>query len=206
MSGRGRLERAFTLIEVLVALAIFGVLAVLSYGALGQTLNSAELLNDRMDRLQAVQRTMRVLSEDFFQLAPRPVRKELDEFFGAALQTDFQSGYILELTRGGWRNPVSVPRSTLQRAAYQLDEDELIRYHWNVLDRTLANEPIAVVLLDDVESIGFRFLQDNGDWTEQWPPLTMPGPLGMRHRPRAVEIILQLADQGELTRLLEVTP
>ena len=199
-------QRAFTLIEVLVALAVFAVLAVLAYGALGQTLASAELLNDRMDRLQALQRTMRVLGDDFFQLAPRPVRKELGDFRGASLQTDFQSGFALELTRGGWRNPVGVPRGTLQRAAYRLEEEELIRYHWNVLDRTLANEPVEVTMLDGVESIVFRFLQDNGEWTEQWPPLTMPGPLGLRHRPRAVELVLSLTDEGELTRLFEVAP
>ena len=199
-------ESAFTLIEVLVALSVFGILAVLAYGALGQTLASAELLNARMDRLQAVQRTMRILSEDFFQLAPRPVRKELGEIRGASLQTDFQSAYALELTRGGWRNPISMPRGTLQRAAYRLEDTELIRYHWNVLDRTLANEPIAVTLLDGVESLVFRFLQDNGEWTEQWPPLSMPGPRGLRQRPRAVEIILRLDEEGELTRLLEVAP
>ena len=205
IARRGR-HGAFTLIEVLVALSVFGILAVLAYGTLGQTLASAELLNERLDRLQAVQKTMRILNEDFFQLMPRSIRKELGEFEGAALQTDFQSGFALELTRGGWRNPIGLPRGTLQRAAYRLEEAELIRYHWNVLDRTLANEPIAVTLLDGVESIVFRFLQDNGEWTEQWPPLSMPGPLGLRNRPRAVEIILRLDEEGELTRLLEVAP
>jgi len=206
MSARPGSPGGFTLIEVLVAMAVFGALAVLAYGALGQTLVSAEMLGERQDRLQALQRTMRVLNEDFFQLSPRPVRTELGDFLGPSLSTDFQSGFALELTRGGWRNPINIPRGTLQRAAYRLEEDELIRYHWNVLDRTLANEPIAVTLLDGIESIVFRFLQENGQWTEQWPPLSMPGPLGMRHRPRAVEIVLRLTHEGEVTRLLEVAP
>ena len=206
MIGRTSKVGAFTLIEVLVSLAIFAILAALAYGALGQTIDSAELLNDRMDRLQAIQRTMRLLSEDFQQLYPRPIRDELGDDFGPALDTDFQSGFALELTHGGWSNPIVLPRSTLQRSAYRIEDDELIRYHWRVLDRTLANEPLSVTLLDGVESVLFRFLQANGEWTEQWPPGNRPGGLGARQRPRAVEIILTLTDEGEISRLLEVAP
>jgi general secretion pathway protein J len=206
MTRSGENVRAFTLIEVLVSLAIFSILATLAYGALSQTLSSAELLNARMDRLQAIQRTMRLLGEDLQQLSPRPIRDELGDGIGPALDTDFQSGFALELTHGGWSNPIVLPRGTLQRSAYRIEEDELIRYHWMVLDRTLANEPVSVALLDGVESILFRFLQADGEWTEQWPPSNRPGVLGGRLRPRAVEIILTLADEGEISRLLEVAP
>lgn len=194
------------MIEVLVALAIFAILAALAYGALGQTLSSAELLNDRMDRLQALQRTIRIISEDFMQLSPRPVRAEVGSRPGASLDTDFQSGFALQLTHGGWNNPIALPRGTLQRAAYRIEDDELVRYHWRVLDRTFNNEPIGVALLDDVESIVFRFLQPNGDWSEQWPPLNQAGPRAARDRPRAVELILTLTREGEIRRLLEVAP
>ncbi len=198
--------RAFTLIEVMASLAIFAILAALCYGALSRTLESAKMLNDRMDRLQAIQRTMRLLTEDLQQLAPRPIRDELGGSFGPALDTGFQSGFALELTHGGWSNPIVLPRSTLQRSAYRMEDDELIRYHWMVLDRTLANQPAEVVLLDGVESIQFRFLQANGQWTEQWPPNSRPGDLGVRERPRAAEIILTLAQEGEIRRLVEITP
>jgi general secretion pathway protein J len=55
MTGASR-TRGFTLIEVLVALAIFGVMSALAYMTLGQTLNNSDMLNERMDRLQAIQR------------------------------------------------------------------------------------------------------------------------------------------------------
>lgn len=196
----------FTLIEVLVSLAVFAILAALAYGTLNQTLSASEALSERMDRLQAVQRTMSVLSEDLIQLAPRPVRDELGDQYDAALQTSFDSGFALELTRGGWRNPLAMPRGTLQRAAYRIEEDQLVRYHWNVLDRTLSNELIGVTLLEGVESVIFRFMRDNGEWTDQWPPQGLPGPAGVRQRPRAVEIILTLQPEGTLTRLIEVAP
>lgn len=203
---RTRAAAGFTLIEILVALAVFAVLSALAYGTLGQTLTSAEVLSSRMDRLQAIQRTVQRIEQDFMQLAPRPIRGELGEGYNPALRTDFQSGFALELTRGGWNNPIALPRGTLQRAAYRLEEDRLVRYHWNVLDRTLSNDMVGVTLLDDVDSLVFRFMLENGEWTEQWPPPQRAGPLGYRIRPRAVQVVLTLVDEGEITRLIEVSP
>jgi len=206
MTRHAHRTSAFTLIEVLVSLAIFAILAALAYGVLNQTLANAEMLSERMDRMQAVQRTMRILSEDLFQLTPRPVRLELGDDYGAALQTSLVTGFALELTRGGWNNPLALPRGTLQRAAYRIEEDKLLRYHWNVLDRTFSNELIGVTLLDGVENIVFRFMRDNGEWTDQWPPQGATGSLGLRQRPRAVEIVLTLKGEGTLSRLIEVAP
>jgi general secretion pathway protein J len=199
-------QRAFTLIEVLVAMAVFAVLAGFAYSTLGQTLLSAEILNERMDRLQALQRTMRLLTDDLQQLAPRPIRDELGDNLRPALDTGFQSGFALELTRSGWSNPIVLPRSTQQRAAYRIEDGELIRFHWYTLDRTLSNEPVSVTLLDGVEGLQFRFLVDNNDYTEQWPPLNLPGAVGARERPRAVEVTLLLEEEGEIRRLIEVAP
>lgn len=203
--GRYR-HRGFTLIEMLVALAVFAIMSALAYGTLNQTFISAEILSARMDRLQAIQRTVRLVGQDFMQLTPRPVRNELGDGYSAALTTGFDTGFALELTRGGWSNPIALPRGTLQRAAYRLEEDELIRYHWNVLDRTLSNPVIGVTLIDDVESVAFRFMRENGEWTERWPPDQRDGPGGLRLRPRAVQFVLTLADEGEITRLMEVAP
>lgn len=194
------------MIEVLVAVVIFAVLSALAYGTLSQIISSSEVLSSRMVRIQAIQRTMRTISQDFLQLSPRPVRDELGDGFTSALQTGFQSPFAIELTRAGWSNPMTLPRGTLQRAAYRLEDNELIRYHWRVLDRTFSNELIAVSMLEDVESIAFLFMQENGEWTEQWPPQGRQGPLGLRLRPRAVQVVMTLFDEGELTRLIEVAP
>ncbi|MCH7821275.1 MAG: type II secretion system minor pseudopilin GspJ [Proteobacteria bacterium] len=198
--------QGFTLIEVLVALAVFGVMSMLAYSALGSTLSNVDYLTERMDRLQSVQRAVRYLSTDLMQTAPRPVRNELGDGFLPALQTSLSSDFVLEMTRGGWSNPAGLPRGTLQRVAYRLEDDELVRYHWNVLDRTYANEPIAIVLLNDVESLFFRYLQDNDEWTNYWPPQGQAVGDSIRSRPRAVEFVLTLVDEGEIYRIIEVAP
>lgn len=194
----------FTLIEVMVALAVFGVMSLLAYMSLGQTLANADMLTQRMDRLQSVQRTVSYLSSELIQSVPRPVRIELGDAPVPAMQSSFGSDFALQLTHGGWPNPAGVPRSTLQRTAYRIEDGELIRYHWNVLDRTVNNTPLTTVMLTDVESLTFRFLQLNDEWTEQWPPLTAQGgPTG--GLPRAVEIVLVLPDEGEIVRVVEVS-
>ena len=197
------LHRGFTLIEVLVALAVFGVLSALAYMTLGQTLSNADMLTERMNRLQAIQRTMNYLSTEFMQAAPRSIRADLGQF-EPALQSSFASDFALQITHGGWPNSAGVPRSTQQRTAYRVEDEELVRYHWNVLDRTANNLPVATILLDDLESLTFRFLQFNGDWVDQWPPVNTQTSSNSTMLPRAVEITLVLPDEGELRRIVEV--
>ena len=199
-----RLTRAFTLIEVLVALAVFGILSMLAYATLGSTLSNADYLTDRMDRLQSIQRAMRYLTTDLMQSAPRPVRSELGDSYTPALYSTLSGDFAIELTHMGWSNPAGLPRSTMQRVAYRIEEGTLLRYHWIVLDRTYSNEPIVTELLDDVDSLYFRFFDPSGESSEIWPPQNQQGGGGLRIRPRAVEVILSLPDQGDLTRLLEV--
>jgi general secretion pathway protein J len=201
-----RRSLGFTLIEIMVAVAIFAVMSMLAWGTLGQTLSNADMLTERMDRLQSIQRTMRYLTSELMQAAPRPVRDELGTEYRAAVLSDLSGDFSLELTHGGWRNPAGLPRGTMQRTAYRIEEDDLIRYHWTVLDRTYSNEPVATVLLEDVESLLFRFYDENGESTEVWPPQRATGVSGLRSRPRAVEIILTLPDTGEITRLVEIAP
>ena len=194
----------FTLIEVLVAMAIFGVMTLLAYMSLAQTLANAELLTDRMDRLQAIQRTMRYLSNDFASATPRPVRDELGDGYLPAVMVSAANDFALAITHGSWSNPAGLPRSTQQRTVYVLDEDRLLRVYYTVLDASYANDAISTVLLDGVESLEFRLMQDNGEYTAQWPPLSLQGLPGLRGRPRAVEIILTLQSEGEIRRIVEV--
>jgi general secretion pathway protein J len=196
----------FTLIEVLVALAVFGIMSMLAYSALGTTLTNADYLSGRMDRIQSIQRAMRHLSSDLMQAAPRPVRSELGDTFRPAMESVLSSEFMLEVTHGGWNNPAGLPRSTLQRVAYRLEDAKLVRYHWNVLDRTYANEPVVTVLLDDVESLYFNFFDATGETSTIWPPQAQGGPVTLLARPRATELVLTLTDEGEIRRLLEIAP
>lgn len=199
-----RRSMGFTLIEVLVAMAVFGVLTILAYMSLGQTLANADMLTERMDRLQAIQRTMRYLSNDLAAAAPRPVRSELGDTHMPPVMVSAANDFALAVTHGGWSNPAGLPRSTQQRSVYLLEDGKLFRVYYNVLDSTFSNNAISTEILDGVERLEFRLLQDNGQETNQWPPTGTQGASAERLRPRAVEIILTLEGEGEIRRIIEV--
>ncbi len=196
--------KGFTLIEVLVAMAIFGVLTILAYMSLGQTLANADMLTVRMDRLQAIQRTMRYLTNDLTAASPRPIRSELGDSYLPAVMVSAGNDFALAVTHGSWSNPAGLPRSTQQRSVYLLEDGKLFRIYYNVLDSTYSNNAISTEILDGVESLEFRLLQDNGEVTTQWPPLGAQGGAADQLRPRAVEVILTLEGDGEIRRLIEV--
>lgn len=199
-------SRGFTLVEILVALAIFGVLSLLAYQTLALSMTNAEILEDRMNRLQAIQQTMRLLGRDIVQAAPRPIRDPLNDEQRPAFLVNPSGEFALEVTHAGWPNPAGMPRSTLQRSAYRIEDGVLVRAYWTVLDSTLNNQPLVTELLDEVESIVFRFFVGGGQWTEEWPPTGVGGGNASVVRPRMVEVVLTLADEGEIIRYFEVAP
>ena len=199
-----RLSGGFTLIEVLVAMAIFGVLTILAYMSLAQTFQSADILNARMDRLQSIQRTIRYLSNDLASASPRPVRNDVGDAYMPAVMVSAANDFALAVTHGGWPNPAGLPRSTQQRSVYLLEDGKLFRVYYNVLDSTYISNAISTEILDGVESLEFRLIQDNSEVTNQWPPDGAQGRGADRMRPRAVEIILTLENEGEIRRIIEV--
>ncbi len=194
----------FTLIEILVALAIFSLMAVMLFGGFIAISNQVDWSRARAARLQQIQTSMIYLSRDFSQLQPRPVRSELGDFKEPALSADARNIYLVTLTRGGWSNPAGIPRSTLQRVAYLLEDRQLVRLDWPVLDRLSGTEPRRTEILDDVDEVIIRYLDAQLEWHENWPPLGSDNKVAAWLRPLAVEISLELSDHGRLTRLLEI--
>lgn len=200
-------ERGFTLLEVLVAMAIFAVLGILAMSGYNELSRQSERVEQSMERVRAVQLAIMRITQDFSELEPRPVRDPLGSTTEAVLLANARIDDLARLTRAGWSNPAGVARSTLQRVAYRIEDGKLIREHWTVLDRTLSSEPISAPLLDRVSNAKLRFLDRNRVWSDQWPPVaSQSGNLqtNPNDRPIAVEVTLELEDFGELTRLIEV--
>lgn len=200
-----RVPRGFTLVEVLVAVFIFAIMAVIAYGGYSNSSFQAEISRAQMKRLEELQTAIRLFTQDFEQLAPRPVRDVLGQSYLPALSADRRSAdSLVALTRAGWSNPAGLQRSTLQRVQYVLEEGTLRREHWPVLDVTLADEPIKRDLITKVEEVNLRFMDGAKQWHEQWPPPGGPSAGQDRSRPLAVEVTITLDDFGEVTRLIEV--
>ena len=195
MSGHG----GFTLIELLVAMFLLAVLGTAGFQMLFQISATRDGIEAQSDRLNALQRTFYWMSEDVTQIIDRPVRSAVDAPLPALL-FDLTGESVFELTRAGWANPaaeVMPPRSSLQRVAWSLEGDRLVRSYWYHLDPVDEEPSRRRQLLDRVEELSLRFLDTDGDWQESWPPPDTETP-GL---PAALEMTLALEDLGDVRRV-----
>lgn len=191
-------QSGFTLLEIIIAVGIFAVVSALAYGGLNTILRSSEKTEEASKQLESLQLAMSVIQQDLSQITDRPIRNEYGEKEGAVVSPG-TFGRLISFTRRGWKNPAERPRSTLQRVAYLLEDNQLIREYWPQLDAAPGVETIKLPLLEGVTEIKFRFLDKNKRWQNEWPPLTatkkvIPPPL-------ALEITLVTENWGAIPRL-----
>lgn len=197
---RNNRAHGFTLLELLVAMAIFSILSVLAYGALNTILDNRVATNKAADRLAEVQLAMLRMSDDLRQIAPRRIRSEYGDKL-PAIKTEIGLG--VEWSRAGYQNPAHLKRSNLQRIGYQLTDSILYRLQWLVLDRAQDSSPQKLALLHDVSAMEWRFMTSDGSWSSQWPPANAE--VDKEYYPRAVEVNLELKDWGKIRRLILLT-
>jgi len=191
----------FTLVEMMTALAIFGVIGLMATQILTGTIRLGETTRDRGEALSDVQRAMDIIGRDIMQLTRRTVLDEL----GESTEPVVVSGTsLLELTRLGWQNPLGKRRSELQRIAYVHRDDTLIRLFWPVLDRAPGSEPIAQVLLKGVTEASFDVHDDQGELHGFWPLVEAEDETAPELA--AVGMALRLERYGHIERLWPVVP
>lgn len=203
MKISGQSQVGFTLIELLVAMAIFGVISALALGGLNAVITQQTLAKAELVRLGKLQRAMRYVVSDFGQMSPRFVRDELGRGSVPPLITDPGGEPLVQLSRGGWRNPAMTPRGTLQRVQYRVEDETLIREYWPVMDHPLGMEPRSEVLLEEVNAVEIEYLDNDNEWRTEWPPFNQAASSAPGF-PKAVRINLELAGLGVIERVIEV--
>jgi general secretion pathway protein J len=194
----------FTLLELLIAITLFSIISTITYSGLRTVLDTEQQTDSHLARLAKLQVSLSLMERDIEQAVPRYVRDE----FGDPQEpmTGGESlGPFIEFTRGGYPNPMQLPRSKLQRVAYQLEEGVLYRISWQALDRPPESTPIKTPLLDEIASVKFVYYDQEMKPGNQWPPLSQPGtnePPSLL--PKAIEMILELDHMGTIRRLYRV--
>ena len=203
------MQRGFTLIEILIAMAIFTLIGLASTGLLTTVIDSNDISEERFAKLQLLQRAMITIERDLQQAVPRATRVngEKQDVVMAGGEPDDSDDDGIGFVRGGWHNPqLMLPRSTLQFVAYRLQENKLERLYSNYVDNVIGYEPKVRVLLEDVESFKIEFLATSNNssldededisWSENYKGTALP---------RAVAIEFVSKDFGKIRREFTLT-
>jgi general secretion pathway protein J len=195
----------FTLLELLIAITVFAIMATFAYSGLKVVLDSENQTSQFSKRMSKLQLTMNLMKRDIGQAIERPVRDQQgDELL--AFRSGGLAGTLLELTRDGHANPMKLPRSDLQRVAYQLEEETLYRLTWRVLDRAQDSEPHRYKLIDNIESMELIYYDKALEKQSQWPPEKFDLDSGEKPGlPLAVEVKMELNDWGDIRRIFALT-
>ncbi len=193
--------QGFTLLEVLIALAVFAVMSAMAYSGLNSVMRSRVGLEEHANRLVKLQKAFTIIGRDIEQTVARSIRDQYGDEKQMLRSQDYED-IKLELTHTGWRNPFPNKkrvRSVLQRTAYQLKDNQLQRLYWLDLDRGTESKPLQVLLLEDVQAFELRFVDSNKQWQTQWPKLN-----SAQAMPLAIEVNIEVKNLGRLTRLFRV--
>ena len=188
----------FTLLELIVAVAVFAVVATLAYSGVDLMLRSRASLEGEADRQRAVELAVLGLERDLRQALARPVRgpygEEQPALAGSASAAEWT---VLDLTssRDGV-HPVA------GRVRYTVVDGALWRARDPVLDRSPRESARSRRVLEDVQRMSWRYVASARQRLDQWPPRT--GITAPERLPRAVEVTLILEDRGEISRLIEL--
>jgi len=175
-------QRGLTLIEVMVALAVFVVLGMLTWKATSQLADARQHVGAEFERWRAISSTAHRIGNELQQIVPAA---------GALrLNTGGTSGMTgaLDFTMPAGQD--SLPA----RARFLLTGRRLEWWLWDGSSPSAA--PERLTLLDEVDAVRWRFLHE-GRWYESWPPQDeAAAPL----LPAAVTLELDLPDAGTLQR------
>jgi general secretion pathway protein J len=196
----------FTLIEVILSMAITAFIAVIAYSALSVAISTSEQHEQKAQQLADIQLALSVLERDIRNSVARGIKDEFSDQ-QAAMMGGALADYVLQLTRRGWDNPTEIKRGDLQRVRYEFNDNTLWRQHWLVLDRVNeGNERLRVMVIENVTAFEILFLKPDsntanpsslgGVWQDEWDDNDMP---------LAIEVRLDIEHFGEVKRVFEIT-
>jgi general secretion pathway protein J len=187
----------FTLLEMVVAVAIFAVLAGIAYSGLNHTIKTGNQVSESNQRLSELQFALSYFSRDWLQVSSRKVRNQ----YG-----DEESNIIIEdnsisFTRSGWSNLLQRKRSNLQRVQYLVVDSKLVRRHWLSLDQGIGEEPFDSVMLHNVKNLEINFVDVAEKTIDNWPSELIQDDSST---PIALKIGVEIAQLGKTWRYLEI--
>ena len=185
--------RGFTLLEMVLALAVFALLGLMANRVLYQGMALEQHSARHAGRLAQIQHALAIMERDISAMVPRPVRTP-GALGGASPRAITARGASdgLIFTHAGWLNPGgTLVRSRLQRVAYRVEGESLVRAFLDYPDMPAGSDAHRRRLLNGVSTLRLRYWVE-GDWQPGWQD---DGTL-----PQAIEISLTLSEGTTVTR------
>ncbi len=197
-------QAGFTLLEMVVAIAIFAVIATITYSTLSQFMTTLSLLEAHRDRMAALQQALTLMGRDLRFSSNRSIRDELGDRVAPLLKDSTMSSgvgsgastEVMQLTTA-WKSSTHSLWSVLERVRWHIDDEVLTRTTWRVLDQDIDSEQQHRKLLEGVASVEIRFfiiddtktLAATNEWNE------------IGKMPRGVEVTLTMDDEAVYRRV-----
>lgn len=199
VSARKTLNRGFSLIELLVAVAVFALASALAWAGLSAVTDTRHRLALEQQQFASVQRSVDFLARDLATAVDRPVRAGRSDD-RASLVGDRRR---IAFTRMSVASELQTSASALERVVWFLDNKALMRGRYAVLDRPDDLGLSQRKMDDDVRDFVVRYLDHSGGWHERWPPADQKK-TDSAALPRAVEFRIQFESTGEIRRIIEL--
>ncbi len=188
----------YTLIEIMIALVVFAILAVITSTALYQAFETRTRLNEQSSRLSELQLALALMNKDIEQTIDRPIR-EAEMTIAPAFIGEHT---YLEFTRGGLLNPQALEkRSTLKRIAYRCTNNSLIRQSWERTDSPDRHSEEEIIL-HNLSECTFAYLDRNRQVLDSWQESLQTRSLKREPLPIAVQLTLTIKEWGNMSLLL----
>jgi len=219
-------QRGFTLLEMIIAVALTAVVAIMAFESFDAASRNAARTRDVLNDINQLDKAWQLIGQDMRNVLPvnPQVPSTQVKFAGASLKSKGKNSFqlIMLFARRGWMNPLGRLRSDLQQVNYRIAEGKLWRDYLperNIPLETIdfERDSLHQLLLDNVTDVQLRFLSGarikaNGksvlegsdysnDWDQFWPPLEGAGAGVM---PIAIEISIDVEGVGRSVRLFEI--
>ena len=187
--------RGFTLLEILIAMAIMATMSVLGYRALEAMTQSETRLAAEAARWRTLDMFFARLEGDLREAVPRSARfgESLEPPWLATVEPDGNA--VLFFSRAGPEFNLE-PGSAGQRLGYRLRDGVIEVLYWASYDRARSTQPTVYPLLADVASFRLAYLGKDGVWLSNWPVA------GDADLPRGARVELVLANGESIDRWL----
>lgn len=196
---RNKKHLGFTLLEILIALFIFSIVAAVVTRGLHTVLISEEASEKKSRIFSHLQLTMVFFTQDFEQVINRPINNAKNMIESGFLGT----GTEVAFTHGGLANPLwQLDRGTLQRTRYRVEKGILWRDTWAVLDQDSRSMPESRALLKNVTELHFQYLDKDSHFQDRWPMTNDASNIDL---PRAIQISFTLKNHGTVKRLFIIS-